>query len=284
MQFPRFSDAAAQLLTPDSLARVLGALVVLVAGLLLGRLLARVVFSVVQRSASPERADLARRVVWWGIAGLSVATALDQLGFDLTLLAGAAGVLTVAVGFASQTSASNVISGLFLIAERPFSVGDVVEIGGRTGEVLSIDLLSTKIRTFDNLFVRVPNESVMKGEIVNTSRFPVRRLDVMLTVGRESDLDVARDTLIQLCDSVPEVLDEPRPELRVVGLSASGIDLMLIAWTQRVHLVRVKTTLYTRLVVDLRAAGVEIPYAQIVVRPTAPSSTSTPPPGASESP
>ena len=83
----------------------------------------------------------------------------------------AAGLLTVALGFAAQTSASNLISGLFLLGERPFVVGDVIRLAsGITGEVVGIDLLSVKIRTFDNLLVRVPNETLLKSELTNLTR------------------------------------------------------------------------------------------------------------------
>jgi hypothetical protein len=91
-----------------------------------------------------------------------VAGALHQAGLKLGVLPGAAGILTVAIGFASQTSASNLISGLFVIAERPFVVGDIIRVAETTGEVLSVDLLSVKIRTFDNLYVRIPNEGIIR--------------------------------------------------------------------------------------------------------------------------
>ena len=115
-------------------------------------------------------------------------SALRELGFKLSVLLGAAGVLTVAVGFASQTSASNIISGLFLLGERPFSVGDVIRVGSTTGEVLSIDLLSAKLRTFENLFVRIPNETLIKSEVTNLSRLPVRRLDLKIGIAYKEEV------------------------------------------------------------------------------------------------
>ena len=87
--------------------------------------------------------------------------ALDFAGVELKVLLGAAGIFTVAIGFASQTSASNLISGLFLIAEKPFKKGDVITIGDKTGVVLTINLFSTRLRTLDNLLIRVPNETLM---------------------------------------------------------------------------------------------------------------------------
>ena len=97
---------------------------------------------------------------------------LNELGFKLTHLLGAAGILGIALGFASQTSVSNIISGLFLIAEQPFEVNDVITVGGTTGVVLSIDTLSIKMRTFDNKFIRIPNETIIKSEVTTITKFP----------------------------------------------------------------------------------------------------------------
>ena len=129
------------------------------------------------------RVQLVRRVLFWLVFSLFCVSALREAGFKLSVLLGAAGILSVAVGFASQTSASNFISGLFLTLERPFSVGDVIRVGTTTGEVLSIDLLSVKLRTYDNLMVRIPNETLIKSEMTTLTRFPIRRYDLMLGVG-----------------------------------------------------------------------------------------------------
>jgi len=104
------------------------------------------------------------------------------------LLLGAAGILTVAPGFASQTSASNLVSGLFMIAEHPFGVGDTIRLGSIAGEVPSIDLLSVNLRTPDNLYVRIPNETMIKSEITNLTRFPIRRLDLEIGVAYKENL------------------------------------------------------------------------------------------------
>lgn len=100
----------------------------------------------------------------------------------------AAGIAGIAIGFASQTSISNIISGLFLISEKPFAVNDVIKAGDTTEIVLSIDLLSIKMRTFDNLYIRVPNEKIIKEELTNVTRFPIRRLNIDISVAYKEDL------------------------------------------------------------------------------------------------
>jgi len=133
------------------------------------------------------------------------------MGFQLSVLLGAAGILSVAIGFASQTSASNLISGLFLIGEGPFAIGDFIRVGTTEGEVLSIDLLSVKLRTPDNLFVRIPNEQLIKSEVVNLTRFAIRRLNLAVGVAYKEDIPRVRHILMQVATDNPLCLNEPAP-------------------------------------------------------------------------
>ena len=153
-----------------------------------------------------------RRLIAYTIAVLAVVMVLRQLDVELSVLLGAAGVLTVAIGFAAQTSASNLISGLFLMAESPFAVADTIRVGDTTGEVLSIDLLSVRLRTFDNLLVRIPNETMLKSNVVNLTHFPIRRYDHRLLVGRNTDLAQLEDLLLCVADRNTLCLEEPIPK------------------------------------------------------------------------
>jgi small-conductance mechanosensitive channel len=149
--------------------------------LIIGYLLARVARNGISRlkfaNLTPHGMTLIKRAVFYGIMVLTGVSVMKELGFDLSVVLGAAGILSVAIGFASQTSASNLISGLFLMMERPFLIGDVIRVGDTTGEVISIDLLSVKVRTFDNLFVRLPNESMIKTQVTTLTKFPIRRAE-----------------------------------------------------------------------------------------------------------
>ena len=236
---------------------VVGALVARLAGLGAGRLAGR--------RFGASQGILARRVVWYGLLFVVIATALRQLGFDLGVLLGAAGILTVAIGFASQTSASNLISGLFLLAERPFTVGDVITVGATTGEVIAIDLLSVKLRTFDNLLVRIPNETLLKSEIRNLAGFPLRRADIRVGVTYDSDLERVRDVLFAVADGHPLCLDEPRPLFQVSGFGPSSIDLQFSVWTARENFVPVRTAVYIEIQKAFVAEGIVIPLPQRVI-------------------
>jgi len=214
---------------------------------------------VVSRVSTPERATLARRIVFLGSIALGAASALHTLGVDLTLFLGAAGVFSVAIGFASQTSASNIISGLFLIIERPFSVGDVVQIGGNTGEVRSIDFLSTSLRTFDNVYLRLPNELVMKSEITNLTRFAIRRFELLVRVPLDAEHARVRAVLVDALTEVPSLLDEPGPVVRFVELGEFGAIFRVQAWSERSLLLDARDAAASACVSGLAEAGIEVP-------------------------
>jgi len=166
-----FTEDLAGMFAPERLERILVAAVTVVAGFVALRIITALVGRLSRKRLTGQSAMLLRKAVFYVGAALILVLALRQLGFQLTALLGAAGIVGIAIGFASQTSVSNIISGLFLISEKPFAVGDVIKAGEHTGIVMSIDLLSVKIRTFDNQFVRIPNE-----KILSTDRSEERRV------------------------------------------------------------------------------------------------------------
>jgi small-conductance mechanosensitive channel len=185
---------------------------------------------------------------------------LRELGMDMGVLLGAAGILTVAIGFASQTSASNLISGVFLMAERPFQIGDLIEVGGTQGYVLAIDFLSVKIRTFDNRMVRIPNESMLKSDVTNLTRFPIRRVDLMIGVAYKEDLERVRELLLEVADRNPRSLDEPKPMFLFKGYGDSALEFQFSVWTVQENFYALRTELYLQVKRVFDEAGIEIPF------------------------
>ncbi|MCK6507222.1 mechanosensitive ion channel family protein [Myxococcota bacterium] len=248
------------------LAHKLGMALLLVAvGLPLARLVSRTLGVVAVRFTGAARARVVASFSWYALVFVVVTSALNQAGFDLSVLLGAAGILTVALGFASQTSASNVISGLFLVAERPFEPGDVIEIDGLVGEVLDIDLMSVKLRTFDNLFVRLPNETLIKARITNLTRFPIRRIDVPLGVSYDSDLSHVRRVLEQVAEEEPLVLEEPPTVFLVKAFGDSAVELVFSCWAAGGDYLPARAAVFERILEAFRAEGIEIPFPQRVI-------------------
>ncbi len=255
-------DAITSLLSNDYLPKLIHACVVLAIGYVLGKSLSLAAAYGARRYVAAQGLMIVRRTAFWLAMAAAIASALAHLGFDASVLLGAAGILTVAAGFASQTSASNLISGLFLIAERPFVVGDAIKVGDTTGEVLSVDLLSVKLRTFDNVYVRVPNESLIKSEIVNFSRFPIRRIDVAVSVARHEDIGRVREVLMQVAEEEPLCLAEPSPLFIFLGFGESALNIQFSVWAQRENFLVVKNGIQEAIKRAFDACGITIPFPQ----------------------
>lgn len=246
--------------TGDQAAAVLRAVIKLGVGVLVARFAGRGLATLLDRQTDAHQAMLVQRVTFYTIVGLFVASALVEIGFDLGILLGAAGILTVALGFASQTSASNVISGLFLLGERPFAVGDIIRIGTTTGEVVSIDLLSVKLRTFDNLFVRLPNETMIKSEITNLQRYPIRRVDLQVGVAYKEDIERVRKVLMEVADRNPLCLEEPGPLIIFRGFGESSIDHQFSVWAKQENFLELRSAIPAEIKAAFDEHGIEIPF------------------------
>lgn len=239
---------------------ILRATLVIVAGFVVAQLISRTVKKLTAKQFTPHQSMLINRVLYWLILGLFLASALRQLGFNLGVVLSAAGVLSVAIGFASQTSASNLISGLFLVSEKPFQLGDVIKVGNTTGEVLSIDLLSVKLRTFDNLFVRIPNESLIKSEMTNMTRFPIRRFDLQVGVAYREDISKVREVLTDVAARNTLCLDEPEPLFVFNGFGESSLNIQLSVWAKRENFLKLRNTMQEQVKIAFDEAGIEIPF------------------------
>lgn len=250
-------------LSGDKGLMVLRATIIFVVGLIVASLAARGVQRFALRYTDSQRAMLARRIVYYGIVVLALISVLNELGFSLAVLLGAAGVLSVALGFAAQTSASNVISGLFLMAEKPFIIGDIITVGTSTGEVLSIDLLSVKLRTFDNLFVRVPNETLIKSDIINLTRFPIRRFDLTVGVAYKEDLTKVRRVLEGVADANPLSLEDPAPLILFLGYGTSSMDIQFSVWTRRENWLNLRNSIPVEVKQAFDREGIEIPFPHL---------------------
>lgn len=249
-----------EFLGSEQAGAILRAVLTVLAGLILARLVSTGLGRVLAKQADAHRAMLLRRVSFYLVAGLFLATALVELGFNFGILLGAAGILTVAFGFASQTSASNVISGLFLLGEKAFAVGDVLRVGETTGEVLSIDLLSVKLRTFDNLFVRIPNENLIKSPFTNLTRFPIRRIDVQIGVAYKEDMQRVLDVLVEVAHRNPLCLEEPQPLFIFQGFGDSALTFQFSVWAQREQFLDLKNSIQLEIKDAFDAHGIEIPF------------------------
>ncbi len=262
-------------LSPELIARLLRIVVTAVAGLFLVRVVGIAMRRVFMKKSTPQRLMIARKVVNYTGFVLVTMVVLNELGVKLSALLGAAGIVGIAVGFASQTSMSNIVSGLFLIWEKPFAVGDVIRIGGTTGIIHSIDLLSVKIRTFDNLFIRIPNEKILSSEVTNITRFPIRRVDIKLQVAYREDLGRVQEVLKDIARLNHYSLDEPEPLVLLNEFADSGIEILFALWVAKADFLNLKNSIMKEILERFRAENIEIPFPHRVVV-TAPAAARDP--------
>ncbi|ABM80222.1 mechanosensitive ion channel family protein [Hyperthermus butylicus] len=242
--------------------------VVMVAGIAVSMLIRRMIRRTLEFSQFPHTVvDIASKMVYYLLVALAGVIALGVAGFDVTGFAFAGSLIGVALGFASQTVASNFFSGLFLYFDKPLKPGDMVELPdlGIMGVVEDITLFSTRITTLDGLKVRIPNESIFRSVIKNLYSHQARRVEYLVGISYSSDIDVARETIFRILEDHPWVLAEPKPVVYVEELGDSAVVLRVIFWTPSTKWLRVRWELLEKIKKALDEAGVEIPFPQRVV-------------------
>ncbi|MDR3162154.1 MAG: mechanosensitive ion channel family protein [Spirochaetaceae bacterium] len=231
--------------------------------LLIFKLFQVAVMKTLKGKLSDQRTFLIQKSVKYAGMVLALLFVFRNLGIDTAAILGAAGVAGIVFGFAAQTSMSSFISGFFILSEQPFHVGDAIKVGDITGVVLSVDLLSVKIRTYDNLFVRIPNENIIKNNLTTVTRFPIRRLDLKFTVGYREDLEKVRDLLMDVAAKNIYCLDNPPPFFGIDGFDASGITLLFCLWFEKANFWALKNSVIISIKKRFEEADIEIPYQKI---------------------
>ena len=205
-----------------------------------------------------------RTIIYTGYIGL-VLIVIRELKYDLTALFGAAGVVGIVIGVASQTSIGNIISGLFLVSEKSFELGDVVQIGDKTGTVYSIDLLSIKVKTYDNLLIRIPNQTVISTALVNVTKFPIRRLEFQVGVAYKEDLRKVKTLLENVARNNPLCLEEPEAVIIFKEFGTSSINIIFAVWFEKANYLAVKNSVFIEIKEAFEREGIEIPFPHVSV-------------------
>lgn len=209
------------------------ALILLFVGYFFAKKISYLVGLFIENKFSKHHAMLSSRIVYYGLFLLFLVSALHEMGFKLTILLGTAGLFTVALSFASQTAASNLISGVFLLFERPFKVGDVISIKDIKGTVETIDWLSTKIKTSDNRLIRIPNEGLIKSEITNLSTYPQKRDEIVLRINAAHNIANIKVLLKNICDDCIHILPKPSTKILLSQMiDSGGVELKLLYWSK----------------------------------------------------
>ena len=188
---------------------------------------------------------------------------------DVTAWLASAGIVGIAIGFAAKDTLANLFSGIFIIADAPYSIGDFIVIdGGLRGRVTAIGMRSTRILTRDDVEITVPNGVIGNSKIVNETGGPHEksRIRVKVSAAYGSDVDEVRRVLLTCPEGVDHVCTEPIPEVRFRQFGESGLDFQLRVWiTEPALRGRVLDVLHTKVYKAFNAAGIEIPYNKLDV-------------------
>lgn len=190
---------------------------------------------------------------------------LNAAGVNLKALWGATGIAGIAIGFASQTTMSNLISGLFVLGERTFKVGDFISVNGVSGTVDSVGLLSAKVHNLDNQVIRIPNSVIINNNFQNNSYNDIRRMTFEISVSYDTNMRVALEALERVAPLCPTVLSEPESAAWFNGFGDSGINMVLAVWFKGSDLVKAKNEVFIAMKEVFDGAGIEIPYSRIDV-------------------
>lgn len=241
--------------------RAIGAIAIAVIGVWLVRWIVRGIDRVLQRADVEEISRLFLKNLFYAVLLVMVGVAvLQQMGVPPASLLAMLGAAGLAIGLALKDSLSNIASGVLLIVQKPFHVGDVVQIAGNEGRVTQVRIFTTGLRTLDNRDIVIPNSLVTNAAIINMSRQPTRRFEVKVGVGYDDDLNLARTTLLNIAKSNSRILDEPAPVVLVNNLSESSVDLELRAWVNSIDLIEVRSEVTQAVRERLIEKGLNIPY------------------------
>ncbi len=212
------------------LSSVLPAILLLLAGLIVIRIIMKLVSKALEKSRLEKAAHtLIKSVIRVGLYLMLLLTVASALGVDVTGVVALASVLTLAISLALQNALSNVVGGFTLLSNKPFVSGDFVEIAGQSGTVQEVGLTYTKLATPDNKIISIPNSSVVAAQIVNFSTSGTRRVDVKVSASYDAPVEKVIETL-QQAGRVPTVLEEKPPFAAVSDYGESAISYILQVW------------------------------------------------------
>ena len=246
---------------------LVAAILIFVASLVVARVAARAVGRASVKADAGIR-SLLSRLVTVATVGVGAIVALDQVGVNVAGLVAGLGVLGFTLGFALQDIGKNLVAGILLLIQRPFEIGDIIEVAGYEGTVTNIDIRATSIKTYDGLQVIIPNADVHSNPITNYSAFSARRGHLAVTVSYEEDLPRTLEVLLRAVRAVEGVLDDPAPAVRGASLGSSGVEVETYFWIDQAESSILEVTSRAVMALNEAAArqGLNLPYPIQTVR------------------
>lgn len=243
--------------------KVLAAVIILVVGLWVAKKIKNCfVKTLEKREVDPTLIGFFSSMIHGGLVIFIVIAAIGKLGVQTTSFIAVIGAAGLAVGLALQGSLSNFASGVLLILFKPFKAGDFIKAGGEAGIVVEVGILTTELKTPDNIKVIMPNSSILGGSITNVSAHPTRRIDMTVGVGYGDDLNKAKQIMEDLLAADTRVLKEPGVTIAVANLGDSSVDFIVRPWVNASDYWAVKFDFTKAVKEKFDAEGVSIPFPQ----------------------
>lgn len=261
-------EVIAELLA-NGIINLLVVIAVFLAFYLLWRALSFIIQPVFRKSKLDKTTTVfTNSIIKYAILIFGLVTALDSVGIKTSALLTSLGIVGLTIGFAARDSLSNLISGLIIFLDRPFVIGDLVEIDGKYGQVERITLRSTRIVTVDGKMLAVPNVDVINKTVTSYTNFPHLRIDVQVTIGVNENLTEVRKVLLELVNENPSFMADPEPTVVVRELNDYNVLLELRAWIhdERQHL-STRFKLREEIFNALNNAHIQMPFETIQLEP-----------------
>jgi len=247
----------------ELLPSVVAALVTLIFGLWLANFLSkRLRYVLEKRNVEPTIRGFAHSIISAILKILVFVIVITELGVETTSLAALIGAAGLAVGLSLQGSLSNFAGGVLILLLKPFKVGDFIEGQGASGTVKEISIFYTILITPNNQRIVIPNGQLSNNQITNFSSEDTRRNNMIIGISYDSNIDVARKTLLKIVEEHENVLKEPAPEVFVNELADSSVNLSLRFWTKNENYWPTHFHVMEQSKLQLEAAGCSIPFPQ----------------------
>ena len=241
---------------------LLTALAIFIVSLYLARILSNILRRLLRARKAPEGVShLLGQLTLWTIVLIGMLTALQRF-FDVTAFLTGLGIVGFTIGFALQDVMKNFASGIILLLQQPFHVGESIELAGFEGTVLAIDLRTTEIRASDGRIVILPNASVLANPIVNYTRARQRRVDLSLSLSHGTDPNIARQIILEAIEEVEGFIDKPEPIIVFDNLTSSALILTVNFWidASKTNPAHAKDTVLLKVKSAFNQQGIEIPH------------------------
>ncbi len=215
----------------DYSPKLLGALVLLFAGIWAIRLINRVSRKLmVKRGVEPTLIEFLSDIIFWGLRIVLFIAVISKLGIESSSFVAILGAAGLAVGLSLQGSLSNFAGGMLIILFKPFKLGDTIEAQGVSGMVIDIQIFVTQLLTSNNQVIFIPNGALSNGTIINFSQQQTRRTDLTIGISYDTNIKQAKDIIASILESHPLVHKNPPPMVSVKELTDSGIKIAIRAW------------------------------------------------------